>query len=67
MSFEYTERRIELMLELYKVAIKEQLFKSCLNCIAFNSKKELCELNNLRPPAEIVVYGCEMHDFDIPF
>lgn len=67
MSFEYTERRIELMRELYKVAIKEQLFKSCLNCINLSEDKKFCALNNLTPPMEIIVYGCELHEFDCPF
>ena len=44
-------------------------FKSCINCNHFNDKKEICLLANSRPPAPIIVYGCDSHieKNDIPF
>lgn len=41
--------------------------KSCLNCIHFNEKSELCGRCNQRPPARIIVLGCEQHEDEIPF
>lgn len=46
-------------------------FKSCLNCMHWNEKDEVCKLYNIRPPAKVIVYACEQYvsdpDFDIPF
>ncbi len=40
----------------------------CINCINFKRQTEVCSLNNLRPPAAIIAFGCERFDYDdIPF
>jgi hypothetical protein len=39
-------------------ALDQPLYKSCLNCIKFNEKAELCNLYNQRPPARVIAYSC---------
>lgn len=41
--------------------------KTCIVCDHFNKGKETCLLNNLRPPAEIIAFGCECFENEIPF
>lgn len=43
---------------------------SCLNCMWFREHKgEVCEKlpTPARPPARVIAYGCDAHEFDIPF
>lgn len=40
--------------------------RSCLQCMHWKELKEICEKFNVRPPAKVIVNGCEHHDF-IPF
>lgn len=40
--------------------------RSCLQCMHWQDEKEICERFNQRPPAKIIVNGCQYHDF-IPF
>ena len=42
------------------------LYQSCLSCIHFHETKEICKLANQRPPAKVIVFGCEHWDF-VPF
>lgn len=44
-------------------------FQNCLNCLNFNEKSEICKLYNAKPPARVIVYGCEKFDdiSEIPF
>lgn len=54
------------------MAVKEQLdaaTRTCVNCERFNQEKELCGIYNARPPAAVIVIGCEKHKEidDIPF
>ena len=47
--------------------LAEKAIICCPNCIHF-SGKETCELNNLRPPAKIIAFGCERFELnDVPF
>lgn len=41
-------------------------FTTCLNCHYWNKEQDLCGKFNQRPPAKIIVSGCEEHT-DIPF
>jgi hypothetical protein len=42
--------------------------KCCPNCERFTPNKEICKLNNMRPPANIIAFGCEMfEDVFLPF
>jgi hypothetical protein len=40
--------------------------RSCLQCMHWEELKETCKLFNERPPAKVIVNGCQHHDF-IPF
>jgi hypothetical protein len=51
--------------ELLELAIKGYFVRTCLNCDNF--KNELCTLANQRPPAKIIVFGCDSHSDEIPF
>lgn len=44
-------------------------FQSCLSCCNFREATEICKLANQRPPAKIIVFGCNSYcDKDeIPF
>jgi hypothetical protein len=41
-------------------------FNSCLNCCDWNNNTEMCMKFKQRPPAKVIVSGCEHHS-DIPF
>lgn len=44
------------------------IYRSCLNCEHFNESKEICKLNEMRPPAKVIAYSCELwEDIEIPF
>lgn len=52
--------------------ISAQVVRSCLNCAAWAPNgaakaAELCLKFNATPPAQVIVYACEMWDADIPF
>lgn len=49
----------------------KQALRTCMTCEHFNVADETCGLtDNLRPPANIIAYGCDKYKFeydDIPF
>lgn len=59
---------IAAMAKMHQRLVKNQIVRSCLNCIQFNPKTEGCDLaGGQRPPAEVIVYACNLWDQDIPF
>ena len=50
-------------------SLDQPLYRSCLNCIKFNEKAELCALCNQRPPAKVIAYSCDQWEDvkEIPF
>lgn len=44
-----------------------KLHRNCVTCEHFDKRSETCDLNKMRPPAEIISYGCECYDEEIPF
>lgn len=57
---------------LKEVTPKNMMFESCLVCEHFQ-ENEICRMFNVRPPARIIVFGCEKfkenlnEEFDVPF
>lgn len=45
----------------------EHPFQSCITCDKFDEKEELCTLFKTKPPAKVIVYGCEKWEDKIPF
>lgn len=41
-------------------------FSTCLDCCYWKDKEELCSKFNARPPAKVIVSGCNEHT-DVPF
>lgn len=42
--------------------------KTCVTCDHFNNKAETCnKAGDVRPPAQVIAYGCPMYDPGIPF
>lgn len=52
---------------LVMYAIESGAMRSCLNCNHF--KDELCTFGNYnqKPPAKIILFGCNNHSSEIPF
>jgi hypothetical protein len=42
------------------------IWPDCTACIHWDEKRELCKLVGVRPPAHVIVNGCEQFD-TIPF
>lgn len=40
--------------------------RTCLTCSYFHHTSEHCELAAARPPARVIAWGCDKHDY-IPF
>lgn len=60
------------MADILSLKIKtflEESCKTCCNCSNFNKKNDadVCELYNMKPPARVIVKGCNYHDWEIPF
>lgn len=54
---------------LHAELIEASIFRSCLSCLNFDAKKEVCLVCRpaQRPPAKTVVFGCPAWELDIPF
>ena len=65
MSKQYNDRIKEVKIELHRILVNTNSISTCINCT--NWENESCGLNSQRPPSEIIVYGCELHEFDVPF
>lgn len=58
---------------LVEWALDQGLFRSCLNCQHWTGENptavpaESCSLFRARPPARIIVTGCDSHSDQIPF
>lgn len=46
--------------------MEKGFFTTCINCAHWNDNKEICSYYKQRPPAKVIVNGCETHT-DIPF
>lgn len=57
---------------LVESAMHGGLLRSCLNCEFWNEGPETCNFNHpdmykKRPPAKVIVVGCQYHTDNIPF
>lgn len=53
---------------IHQEMLDRQVFRSCLNCDAWNEKTESCSLFNIKPPARVIVFSCgEQWLGEIPF
>ena len=55
-----------LALNFTNYLMQQGYFMTCLNCHHWQERTELCGKFNARPPAKVIVSGCEEHT-DIPF
>jgi len=65
----YTKQQINKIAKgMFESLTKARVADSCcLDCIHFKEREgELCSLVNARPPARVIVNGCERFE-DIPF
>lgn len=69
-SFDGRLRDVEQRIEQYAASLKIEMRRSytcCPNCLHFDGANEQCKLAAARPPAQVIAFGCERFDFDIPF
>lgn len=68
---EWEQKREKLLNELgisfVELMVREGWFRSCLNCEFWQDKEEVCRKWKVRPPAKVIVTGCEDHSDEIPF
>lgn len=57
----------EIAKELLNIVVRSRLRNSCVKCHNFDESNELCRLANIRPPAWVIVTGCEKFEEAIPF
>lgn len=61
---------LQMDLETKVVSIRVKVIdiqtRNCVSCCNFNEGTEICKLANERPPARVIVAGCDSW-IDIPF
>lgn len=55
------------IIRLHTAMVESQTWKCCCNCVDFDEHKMACNRFNAKPPAKVIVVGCEEHADDIPF
>lgn len=68
-SSDLTEHELRVVWEGLKHALRrEGLLNNCTQCFHWDQKKEICIKYSQRPPAKVIVHGCENFELDeIPF
>ncbi len=56
----------EQMEPLYRALIDRGIYKSCFNCSHGNKEQVMCYRSNIRPPMEVIIFGCPAWDY-LPF
>ncbi len=51
----------------HKMIEENRWYKHCVNCEHFDNGPDICLLANQRPPAKVIVSGCDKWVDDIPF
>ena len=52
--------------QLVQALMDDGWLTTCTNCCDWDEPKEMCMKFKVRPPAKVIVVGCEHHS-DIPF
>ncbi|WNO48675.1 hypothetical protein [Achromobacter phage nyashin_LB6] len=64
-----TDQQIRLHYQRRASAV--QILQNCLNCVHWQkgdaTKPQGCSKYRQLPPPDVIVHGCEQHDFDVPF
>jgi hypothetical protein len=59
------------LLDFFALAKRSDIYSSCITCLGFDNKQELCKKANppSRPPADIIANGCDAYEdeAEIPF
>lgn len=55
-----------VQVEVQQRLVRDHHWRTCLNCLTFNSAGGTCKHNGLTPPAEVILHGCVQWD-DLPF
>jgi len=71
-SKERAELMVSVQMSFQRDLMRRGNWQSCLNCLNFapgNGKSvgPKCEVAGVLPPPDVIVFGCEKHEDDIPF
>lgn len=67
-QFEKDEKkRNKLRADNQKAQVDNFLWQCCPNCFQWDDKAEQCGKWNMKPPAKVILLGCEDWEVDIPF
>lgn len=61
------ERRRHVAQRIATLMDQEKVFRNCTNCEHWRHTEERCGKWNARPPATVIVTGCDDHSDEIPF
>lgn len=69
--------RLGQEIKFHQKLIKHGVVPTCINCEHWGMnqgavtgkppKEEVCRLYSMRPPAEVIVFGCPSWEWDLPF
>lgn len=57
----------ELSEKIFWLVQNARIGRSCIKCTQFEESTEICRLAGSRPPARIIVLGCEKYSEEPPF
>ncbi len=52
---------------LHQFLVSQHTVQSCINCEFMDKKQTLCTLYKAQPPIQVIVFGCEKWEGEIPF
>lgn len=66
-SWTPAKERVQLQQRIADLIEAARIERSCLTCMHFDEKNELCHLAHQRPPARVIALGCESFLMAPPF